>query len=213
MPDFAKENAFYLSTSPTRFAKALAQYEAFKATIPVPGAIVECGVFKGASFCRLALMRELFCNPTGKDLIGFDTFDRYFPADYGRDVELRANLIAAAGEHGISRDDLMDTLEDAECYTFNVRLVAGDICETVPSFVSQYPELKISLLNLDVDFYPAAKTVLEHLWPRVSQGGLMLIDDYGVFEGETRAVDEYFQGKAKIRRMSYAYSPCFLRKE
>jgi len=214
MTDFAAENAFYLSATPTRIAKLLAQYEAFKLTVDIPGAIVECGVFKGASFCRLALLRELHCNPEAKPLIGFDTFGEYAHGDSPRDEELRARVVEAAGDRSIDADELKAVLDRSGCGR-NVQLIAGDITHIMPVFCAQNPELKISLLNLDVDFHRAAARVLEFLWPRVSRGGVMLIDDYGTFEGETRAVDEYFRwhGQPLIRRLPIAYSPCYVVKE
>lgn len=213
---FDHENGFYLTASPTRLAKLLAHYEAFRLTLNVPGAIVEAGVFKGASFCRLAMLRQLYCNPEAKRLIGFDTFDTFVQADSERDAQLRAAVVADAGEWGISVAELHQALDAKGCGA-NVGLVAGDICETVPRYVAEHPELRISLLNLDVDFYGPSKVVLEHLWPRVVQGGIVLLDDYGVFEGETRAVDEFFGvlfprrwDAGPIRRLPQAYSPCYV---
>ena len=67
LPDFEKsfdyENNFYLSCDVTRISKILAHYELFKLVNQVPGAIVECGVLKGASFSRFAMFREIFSNP------------------------------------------------------------------------------------------------------------------------------------------------------
>lgn len=70
LPDFSKdflwENNFYLSCDITRISKILAHYELFKMVQDIPGAIVECGVFKGASFSRFASFRGLFGNPFSK---------------------------------------------------------------------------------------------------------------------------------------------------
>lgn len=212
MDPFEHENAFYLSCQPVRIAKFLAQAECFRRSLNVPGEIVECGVFKGASFARWAMLRDLMSHRQAKRLIGFDTFGEYFPADTIRDDELRANVVRAAGDACISQDRLVSVLTDKGCAD-NVELIAGDIRETVPKYVEDHPELRISLLNLDVDFGGAAGVILEHLWPRISTGGVLILDDYGTFEGETRAVDRYFRGAATIQRMPYAYSPCFVVKK
>ncbi len=63
LPDFQKafeyENNFYLSCDNTRLSKILAHYELFKMARELPGAIVECGVFKGTSLVRFAgLMKD-----------------------------------------------------------------------------------------------------------------------------------------------------------
>lgn len=210
--DWNAENAFYLSATPTRVAKMLAQLEAFKLTINVPGAIVECGVFKGASFSRLAMFRALYCNPEAKKMVGFDTFDHYAPATGRRDVVLRSKVIADAGDRCITKDRLRTSLEARGLWR-NMELVAGDIRETVPTWADAHPEARVSLLNLDVDFEPATVVALETFWPRMPRGAVLLLDDYGTFEGETRAVDEFFRGRAAIRSFPIAYSPCYLVKD
>ena len=70
------ENNFYLNTEVSRINKLLCQFELFKKTIKVPGDIVECGVFKGASFVRLLTYRDLLMQ-NKKKVIGFDAFGRF----------------------------------------------------------------------------------------------------------------------------------------
>ena len=59
LPNYEKafdyENDFYLSCESMRVAKSIAQYILFEKTIQIDGDIVECGVFKGASFSRFAM--------------------------------------------------------------------------------------------------------------------------------------------------------------
>lgn len=208
---FVHENNFYLSAQPCRIGKLLAQYELFKRTLEVPGAIVECGVFKGASFARWAMFRSMFCVPEAKQLIGFDTFDQYAETHYGaRDTALRGAVVADAGQRCVSQEQLMGVLKDKGCGS-HVELVAGLVEDTIPAYVDSHPELVISLLNLDLDFYSGTKVALRRLWPRVAVGGVMVLDDYGVFEGASRAVEELLPG-AKVRKFPYAYSPSYLEK-
>ncbi len=51
---------------------------------------------------------------------------------------------------------------------------------------------KISLLRLDTDFYDSTLCELQVLWPRLVKGGILILDDYGHWDGARRAVDEYF---------------------
>jgi len=95
-------------------------------------------------------------------------------------------------------------------YKPRVILVKGDIEETVPRFVEEKPGLRISLLHFDCDTYRPTKVGLEVLWPRVVPGGVVLFDEYGIrpWEGESRAVDEYFEGKkVNIHRLDWAPNP------
>jgi hypothetical protein len=217
LPDFSKpfeyENNFYLSCDITRISKVLAQYELFKSVLDVPGTIVECGVFKGASLARFAMFRELFGNPYSKKIIAFDTFGNFPPTLHDPDKPMRNKFIEEAGSESISVDQMLQVLRHKRCDRF-VELVAGDICETVPRYVEEHQQLRISLLNLDTDIYEPAVTILEHLYPRIERGGVLVLDDYGTFPGETRAVEEYFRDRSiKIRKFPFCMTPCYLVKE
>lgn len=217
LPDFEKafeyENDFYLSCDINRMSKVLAQYELYKKVVDLTGDIVECGVFKGASFSRFAMLRGLFNNPNAKKLIGFDIFGEFPETQFAEDLEMRAKFIEEAGSQSISVEQLEQVLKFKGLYK-NVKLVAGDIVKTVPQYVKDHPELKISLLNLDTDIYEPAVTILEYLYPRVVYGGVIILDDYGTFPGETKAVDDYFaRKKVTIKKFPFAMSPSYIIKE
>lgn len=217
LPDFSKsfeyENNFYLSCDNTRLSKVLAHYEFFKKIINLPGAIVECGIFKGTSLVRFAGFRDLFGNSYSHKIIGFDTFGDFPDTEFQSDKKYRDRFIANAGSQSISEAQLREVL-DHKKVNENIELISGDITKTVPEYVESNPYLKISLLNLDTDIYEPAVTVLEHLYPRVVRGGIILLDDYGEFPGETKAIDDYFSGKnIEIKKSPFAMTPCYIVKE
>src|SRR6476619_181943 len=181
LPDLSKpflyENNFNLSSDINRLAKIIAHYELFKLTIDIPGAIVECGVFKGSSLIRFTTLRQLLCNPLSKKVIGFDSFGKFPETDYKDDKKAREIFITDSGVEGISEEQLMK----------------GDIKVTVPAYIKEHPYLRISLLNIDVDVYEPTKTALEFLYPQVVKGGIIALDDYcSIFPGANKAVEEYF---------------------
>ena len=93
----------------------------------------------------------------------------------------------------------------------NIQLIKGDITETVPNYLKLNPKLKISLLNLDVDFYEPSMSILKNFYPKLSKGGILMLDDYGVWDGETMAVDEYFiDKKIKIRKHMFSKTPSYI---
>ncbi|MFH1133493.1 MAG: TylF/MycF/NovP-related O-methyltransferase [Nanoarchaeota archaeon] len=216
LPDPAKsfeyENDFYLSCDSTRIAKVLAHYELFKMTNGLPGAIVECGVFKGVSLVRLAHFRDLFGNAFGKKIIGFDVFGEFPATGFKDDHTFREKFVKAAGAQSIGEEQLWEVLK-AKRIERNIDLVKGDVCQTVPAYVKKNPHLRISLLNLDVDIYEPSVVILEQLWDRIVPGGVLVLDDYGTFPGETKAVDEFFKGKAKIQKFPFCMTPSYIVKE
>ena len=207
---FSYENGFYLTCEPGRIGKFLAHYELFKMASAIPGAIVECGVFKGASLARFAIFRELFPKIRNRQIVGFDMFGPFPETSFEPDQEHRTKFVDSAGLESIGVEQLMNVLKHKHC-DHDVELVAGNICNTVPEFVERNPNIEISLLNLDTDIYEPAVTILENLYPRLKPGGVLILDDYNVFPGETKAVDEYFAGQnIVIRKFDFAATPCYI---
>jgi hypothetical protein len=91
-----------------------------------------------------------------------------------------------------------------------VEIVKGDIVATVPKHVEDNPGMRISLLHFDVDLYRPTLVALEKLWPLVVPGGLLLFDEYAIppWEGESKAVDEFFADKEIVlNRLSWCSNP------
>ena len=207
------ENGFYLTSHVTRLAKMLAHYELYKTIVGLPGHIVECGVYKGASFLRFATFREILESPHSRKMIGFDAFGRFPEDNEDADNKSFVRRFSEAGGDGISRESLVEVL--AYKAFDNCELIEGDICRTVPQYVLDHPELKIALLHVDVDVYQPTKVILEQLFGRVVQGGLVVFDDYGTVAGETRAIDGFLEKTGReilIEKLPISHIPAYIRK-
>ena len=212
LPDFSKafeyENNFLLSCNPNRLSKIILHYKLFERVISLKGDIVECGVFKGASFCVFSVFIKLFC-PI-KKIVGFDTFKKYPKAIFKEDKKYRKNFIKEAGSDSISRKQLFKILEN-KGITKNIELIQGNICKTVPEYIKKNPRLRVSLLNLDVDLYEPTKIILENMWYKMVKNSILILDDYNVFPGETRAVNDFFKDKnIKIKKFNFRNTPYFI---
>jgi hypothetical protein len=71
--------------------------------------------------------------------------------------------------------------------TDRLHFVKGKVEDTIPG---ETPE-QIALLRLDTDWYGSTKHEMQHLYPLVAQGGVLIVDDYGHWQGARSAVDEY----------------------
>ncbi len=207
------ENGFYLTSHVTRLSKMLAHYELYKTILPLPGHIVECGVYKGASFLRLATFREVLESPFSRKIVGFDAFGRFPQGDENLENRAFIDRFAAEGGDGISRESFLEVLSHKGFR--NCELIQGDICSTVPQYVAEHPELKIALLHIDVDVYRPTQVILDRLFDRVVRRGLLVLDDYGTVAGETKAIDEFLEKgnrELSIEKLPISHVPAFIRK-
>ena len=77
--------------------------------------------------------------------------------------------------------------------------------KTLPQYLEKNPELKISLLHIDVDLYEATDIALKLLYDHVVTGGIIILDDYGAFSGANKAVDDFFKNKCEIKKLKYSH--------
>src|SRR5262249_21407722 len=92
-------------------------------------------------------------------------------------------------------DEVKGRLSASEFPGYEFEFVVGPVEETLVRTPRTAP---IRLLRLDTDTYETTKLELERLFPLVVPGGVVIIDDYGFFEGARRATDDYFAGKAPM---------------
>ncbi|MFB8351549.1 TylF/MycF/NovP-related O-methyltransferase [Streptomyces niveus] len=162
----------------------------------IPGDIVECGVWRGGSMqaCAKTLIT---LGETDRGLHLFDTFEGMPPPtaeDLRRDGKSAEDLLAAQGKDRpiwavASLEDVQAGFGNVPYPGERVHYVQGLVEDTVPQ---QAPE-QISILRLDTDWYASTKHELEFLYPRLVSGGVLLIDDYGYWQGSRQAVDEFLE--------------------
>lgn len=163
----------------------------------VPGDFVECGVWRGGQSILAAHMLAL----AGSDrkVWMYDTFAG-MTAPTEHDVDHVGRLAvdkSGSGRAVIENDWVYATLDDVR-RNFSMlgvdmephRVIAGDVAQTLLQ-AGNLPE-RISVLRLDTDWYESTRLELEVLYPRLSRGGVIIVDDYGHWGGARRAVDEYF---------------------
>ena len=164
----------------------------------IPGNFVECGVWRGGSMMMVALTL-LALGRTDKRLYLFDTYEGLPKPDKALDVDVWGNSGLEAWQEHRKTDQSSDwayaSLEEVRAnlgstgYPMDkVFFVKGMVEETIPV---KAPD-NIAMLRLDTDWYSSTRHELEHLYPRLSQNGILIIDDYGHFLGARKATDEYF---------------------
>jgi hypothetical protein len=164
----------------------------------IEGDIVECGVWKGGSMMAI-IQTLLLKNNQDRNLYLYDTYEGMSePSEH--DVDFSAQAASAQlSERTRDEKDVIWAYSPLEAVQQNIystgypkekiHFIKGKVEDTIPKTI---PE-KISLLRLDTDWYESTRHELIHLFPLLSKGGVLIIDDYGHWAGARKAVDEFFE--------------------
>jgi O-methyltransferase len=177
----------------------------------IPGSVVECGVWRGGSMMAAALSL-IQLNSTERDLYLFDTFEG-MPRPTEEDVHHSGTPAIqqfeklqtgddSSEECAAPLDDVKNTMSLTGYNPTKIHYIQGKVEDTIPA---QAPG-SIALLRLDTDWYASTKHELEHLYPLLSPNGVLIIDDYGDWQGARKATDEYIAKHAPslfLNRIDY----------
>lgn len=206
-PDFLALYERCRAETMTSIERMYALYKAVEHVIAtgIPGDFAECGVWRGRSAMMMALAARLF-GDTSRTIWLYDTFaGMTWPSP--RDVQAMTGKSAAdiLGERERSEADPFwgmaprGTVEENLIRTGypseRLSLVEGDVLATLPA---QAPPM-LAILRLDTDWYDSTRHELECLYPRLSRGGVLIVDDYGYWTGAREAVETYFAAKGGQR--------------
>lgn len=190
----------YTMTSPDRM------YALFKAVNyiidnDIPGDFVECGVWKGGS-SMLVAKTLISRGITNRTLWLYDTFEGMSAPtekdmDYtGQKADILLNKSSKDNAESVwcysSYNEVEKNILSTGYPSQNIKLVKGKVEDTIPENI---PEDNIALLRLDTDWYESTKHEMIHLYPKLIQKGVLIIDDYGHWVGAKKAVDEYISEK------------------
>jgi hypothetical protein len=187
----------YTMTTPERL-NGLCEAVRYITAAGIEGDIVECGVWKGGSMMAVAEMLGRF-GDRSRDLYLFDTFTGMSePTEH--DVSFRGDAAQETLDSQREKDPQFQwcssSLEEVRQHMAQtgypgekLHFVPGMVEQTIPQGAPD----KIALLRLDTDWYESTRHELEHLFPRLTDGGVLIIDDYGHWQGAREAVDEYFE--------------------
>lgn len=189
--DILKVVAGYTMTSTER-QLALVSAVRYLSRRKIQGSFVECGVWRGGSSMAMAyaLQQE---NESNRHIFLYDTFEGMTEptkAD-GSSAYLEYRALKDQGKQwcSASLEDVQQNMAMTKYPQENVHFVRGLVEETIPKVL---PDAPIALLRLDTDWYESTKHELDQLFPLLCDGGVLILDDYGHWQGARQAVDEYF---------------------
>lgn len=193
----------------------------------IGGDFVECGVWKGGAVGIMAIANKQF-GKSARNLHLFDAFDDICEADpkvdgekalqdikklTGKNVSEFAGTLKAVkgvydshGGHGTINICNNLLVKKIGYDTGKIFYHKGWFQETLPTDAERIE--KIAILRLDGDWYESIKICLEYLYDKVQKGGIIVIDDYGYYEGCTKAVDEFLLHRGIKTFLSYSNIGC-----
>ena len=155
----------------------------------IPGDFVECGVFLGGAILAISDFAHHF-GLRDRRFYLYDTFEG-FPANT-TEIDVRGNKVDFGRHHSF-----LQTVESVISRSLSPRehfhIVQGMVEETLP----RTKPASICLLRLDTDYYESTRVELLELYPLLPSGGVLIIDDYGLFQGARRATDEFLSSQQK----------------
>ena len=175
-------------------------------TDKVPGVFVECGVASGSQIGAMQNAMEVL--KQDRKIYAFDSFEG-IPYAGEHDAEQpgigvkdksKEGVLESSGISSHSEEAVLQNFKRWKLKTDNLIFVKGWFEHTVPG----YKIGKIAMLRLDGDLYSSTKVCLEHLLSKVSKGGIVIIDDYGL-SGCRKAVHEFIPKNKIIEHLGIAY--------
>lgn len=185
----------YTMTSVARIG-ALCESIQYISDTGLAGSIVECGVWRGGSMLAAAetlsaagdLERDLYLFDTFEGMSAPTAFDVRASGVAARDLWEQARRGDGASDWCYADiADVRAVMGLTEYPAEKVHFIKGKVEDTLPE---RAPE-NIALLRLDTDWYESTRHELNHLFDRISPGGILILDDYGDWQGAKRAVDEF----------------------
>jgi O-methyltransferase len=165
----------------------------------LPGSFVECGVWKGGSSMLIASCLK-HRGVTDRDLYLYDTFEGMsVPEDVDRSHtgEPAEGTFASLRRSADTSDWCYSPLDEVKRNMAStgypaerIHYIKGKVEDSLPDHSPQGP---IALLRLDTDWYASTRQELLHLYPALVHNGVLIIDDFGHWEGAKKAVMEYFR--------------------
>jgi O-methyltransferase len=186
-----------------------------------PGSFVECGVWKGGAVGMMACAAKRFGEE--RDLHLCDAFDDIGEPDGRVDGERAVREVGGIeraqgrlqpikgiydrfGGHG-TIDACRELLEKRINYpSVRLHFHQGWFQQTLPKIGKEIGP--IALLRIDADWYASTKICLDNLYERVVQGGAVVIDDYGGYDGCRKAVDEFLAARERHPFLNHVDEEC-----
>ena len=152
----------------------------------IDGDFIETGVWRGGGSIFMKAILSVF-NINNKIVWVADSFEGLPKPNKEKYIEDINDTLYKYKELKVSLQEVKDNFKKYDLLDNNVKFLKGWFSETLP----KAPMQKLSLLRLDGDMYESTWDALVNLYPKLSIGGFIIIDDWNAVKGCKKAVEDY----------------------
>ncbi len=175
------------------FSNMISKLDILDKTIDIPGDILEFGCWKGTNLMFISKYLKVKYPHIHKRIYGFDLFDQGLDFFDPKDLD----AVKFKGEYSGDIEKLKKLIELFQ-YEERIKLIKGNIMDTLPTFLDENEFKRYSLVFLDTDLYTSTKLILDKVFERVVKGGILAFDEWNfdTYPGETTAFNEFMESNS-----------------
>jgi hypothetical protein len=188
--------------------KLVAHHELYQEISHLEGSVVKCGVTAKEVLDNLQLFSNSADSIPNRKVVLFEKIiKKLYVADDGDDNStLQTKSRCSAADISAIKKVMKQ-----KGFREEINFIPGNVGEAIPDFLIEYPDLKISYLNIDFDDYEATLTTLHFFYPRLVHHGILILDNFYKKEEDHRAVKEYFRySTIRLNNFSHNQGPHYI---
>jgi hypothetical protein len=195
---FPSDSSLFISKPRNQQSERLVTYyELYKLIKHLNGSIIKCGITTDEAFSYFSFFKQM--NQYRKQpLVAFEKNPSIFEIEKHTE-EYQSETLAvknvASKAIGLAQQNLIDAGVSEK-----IEFVPGLLNNSIPEYLIENPELKIALLTIDIDDYESTLTAMQYFYPRIVNGGILIMNNYYKKSAESLAIQEYFYNEDVIVR-------------
>ena len=204
--NFPKEaEILYKRKSTPPAERLVTYYELYKLISHLDGSIIKCGISADEAFSYFSFFKQIIGNKK-QPMVSFEKNPSVFET-----VELNDETVTVVKSKKITATQIELVKQGKK---ENIEFLPGQLSDSIPNYLIDNPELKISLLTIDLDDYESTLTAMQYFYPRLVSGGVLIMNNYHKKNGESLAIKEYFHNdEIFIRHFSLEKGPHYILKD
>ncbi len=184
--------SFIEKSTKSGIGKSSPDYELYKKVSRLEGSVIKCGVATEEGIIRFTILKNLIASASqsNQKVIAFQKFEKslILTNNIQDNVELQYQV-----ERSLINIDEIEQKLQKEGITEKIEFIPGHVGDSIPEYLMENPDTKITYLNVDFDDYESVLTTLQFFYPRLVHGGILIFDNYYKKEEDYRAARDYFK--------------------